>query len=128
MLPSALCSGHVQKSLTHAQSCLTSVDFQEVGELQEAKQLLIQQKLELQGQIEEAQKTLEQEQKEHQATRDGRQQREEQLLAHTREVQDQLVCLPVTLNNHRPVLPFSLVTPTAISLPRGPRRRPERSR
>lgn len=74
-------------------------------ELQEAKQLLIQQKLELQGQIEEAQKTLEQEQKAHQATRDGRQQREEQLLAHTREAQDQLVCVPVTLNDRSSVSP-----------------------
>lgn len=68
-----------------------------MGELQEAKQLLIQQKLELQSHIEEVQRTLEQEQKEHQATRDGRQQREEQLLAHTREVQDQLVCPPSLL-------------------------------
>lgn len=65
--------------------------FQELGELQEAKQLLIQQKLELQGQVEAAQSALEQEQKEHQATRDGRLQREEQLLALTREVQDKLV-------------------------------------
>ena len=59
--------------------------------MREAKQLLIQQKLELQGQVEAAQKTLEQEQKEHQATRDGRSQREEKLLAQTKAVQDQLV-------------------------------------
>lgn len=67
------------------------VGFQELGELREAKQLLIQQKLELQGQVEAAQKTLEQEQKEHEATKDSRTQREEQLLAHTRDIQDQLV-------------------------------------
>lgn len=64
---------------------------QELGELREAKQMLIQQKLELQRQVEAAQKTLEQEQKEHQATRDSRSQREEQLLAQTKGVQDQLV-------------------------------------
>uniref|UniRef100_A0A667ZMZ3 Early endosome antigen 1 n=1 Tax=Myripristis murdjan TaxID=586833 RepID=A0A667ZMZ3_9TELE len=42
-----------------------------LGELQEAKQLLIQQKLEMQGQVEAAQTALEQEKKEHQATRDN---------------------------------------------------------
>lgn len=67
------------------------VAFQEVGELREAKQLLIQQKLELQAQVEAAQAALDQEQKEHQATRDGRSQREEQLLAQTKDVQAQLV-------------------------------------
>ncbi len=61
--------------------------------MREAKQLLIQQKLELQGQVEAAQSTLEQEKKEHQATRDSRNQREEQLLAQTKDVQDQLVSL-----------------------------------
>lgn len=69
------------------------VAFQELGELLEAKQLLIQQKLELQGQVEATQSALEQEQKEHQATRDSRLQREEQLLAQTQEVQDKLVGL-----------------------------------
>uniref|UniRef100_A0A4W6E8L6 Early endosome antigen 1 n=1 Tax=Lates calcarifer TaxID=8187 RepID=A0A4W6E8L6_LATCA len=64
-----------------------SVAFQELGELREAKQLLIQQKLELQGQVEAAQGALEQEQKEHQATRDSRSQREEQLLAQTKDEQ-----------------------------------------
>uniref|UniRef100_A0A8C8DXB7 Early endosome antigen 1 n=1 Tax=Oryzias sinensis TaxID=183150 RepID=A0A8C8DXB7_9TELE len=49
----------------------------ELGELQEAKQLLIQQKLELQGQVEAAQEALKEEQKEHQATRDGMSKREE---------------------------------------------------
>lgn len=70
--------------------------------MQEAKQLLIQQKLELQGQIEAAQRSLEEEKKEHQATRDGRQQREEQLLAQNKEVQDKLVrpsVITVTLND-----------------------------
>lgn len=59
--------------------------------MQEAKQLLIQQKLELQGQIEAAQRSLEEERKEHQATKDSSQQREEQLLTQTKEVQDKLV-------------------------------------
>lgn len=68
------------------------VALQDLGELLEAKQLLIQQKVELQGQVEAAQKSLEQEQKEHQATRDSRSQREEQLCAQTKIVQDQLVC------------------------------------
>lgn len=53
--------------------------------------MLIQQKLELQGQVEVAQRATEQEQKEHQATRDGRSQREEQLHAKTKDLQDQLV-------------------------------------
>lgn len=64
---------------------------QELGELQEAKQLLIQQKLELQAQVEAAQGSLKQEQKEHQATKDSRSEREEQLLAQIRDVQDHLV-------------------------------------
>lgn len=59
--------------------------------MREAKQLLIQQKLELQGQVEAAQSAMEQEQKEHHATRDSRNQREEQLFAQTKNVQDQLV-------------------------------------
>lgn len=59
--------------------------------MREAKQLLIQQKLEMQGQVEAAQGALEKEQKEHQATRDSRNQREEQLSAQTKEVQDKLV-------------------------------------
>lgn len=67
------------------------VAFQELGELREAKKLLIQQKLELQGQVEAAQDSLQQEQKEHQATRDSKLQREEQFLAQTKDVQDKLV-------------------------------------
>lgn len=59
--------------------------------MQEAKQLLIQQKLELQGQVEAAQEVLKQEQKEHQATRDSMSKREEQHLAQTKAIQDQLV-------------------------------------
>lgn len=70
-----------------------SAGSQELGELQEAKQLLIQQKLELQGQLETVRGTLEQEQKEHQATRNSRSQREEQLRAQTKDAQDQLVGL-----------------------------------
>lgn len=61
--------------------------------MQEAKQLLIQQKLELQGQLETVRGTLEQAQKEHQATKDSRSQREEQLLTQAKDVQDQLVGL-----------------------------------
>lgn len=118
-------------SKAHTQSCLTLVDLQEVGELQEAKQLLIQQKLELQVQIEEAQKTLEEEQKEHQATREGRQQREEQLLAHTREVQDQLVRRAVAENDRRSVLaasPSTRCDRKRIFSRSWQRRRPGRSR
>lgn len=62
--------------------------------MQEAKQLLIQQKLELQGEVEAAQGALREEQKEHQVTKDSRSKREEQLLAQTKEVQDQLVSPP----------------------------------
>lgn len=62
--------------------------------MREAKQLLIQQKLELQGQVEAAQGVLEQEQKEHQATKDSRSRREEELLAQTKNAQDQLVGYP----------------------------------
>lgn len=64
---------------------------QELGELQEAKQMLIQQKLELQGQVETANAALEQEQRQHQATRGARSLREEQLLAKSKDLQDQLV-------------------------------------
>ncbi|MEQ2194787.1 hypothetical protein XENOCAPTIV_003023, partial [Xenoophorus captivus] len=67
---------------------------EELGDLQEAKQLLIQQKLELQGQVETVQGALKQEQKEHQATRDNWSKREEQLLAQTKEAQDQVVRPP----------------------------------
>ncbi len=62
--------------------------------MQEAKQLLIQQKLELQGQVEAAQSSLQQEQKEHQATKDSRSQREETLLAQVKDAQDKLVRSP----------------------------------
>lgn len=70
---------------------LVCFTFQELGELREAKQLFIQQKLELQGRVESVQGALEQEQKEHQATRDSRSHREEKLLAQHKDVQDQLV-------------------------------------
>lgn len=62
--------------------------------MQEAKQLLIQQKLELQGQVEAMQGALKEEQKEHQVTKDSRSKREEQLVVQTKEVQDQLVSSP----------------------------------
>lgn len=59
--------------------------------MQEAKRLLIQQKLELQGQVEAAQGALMQEQKEHQATRDSRSQKEEHLLTQIKNFQEQMV-------------------------------------
>lgn len=67
------------------------VEPQELRELQEAKQLLIQQKLELQSQVEAAQGDLLLEQKAHQTTRDSSSQREDQLLAKTKDLQNQLV-------------------------------------
>lgn len=66
---------------------------QELGELQEAKKLLIQQKLELQTQVEAAQDGLEQERREHQSTKDSSLQRKEQFLAQIKDVQDKLVGL-----------------------------------
>lgn len=69
------------------------VAFQELGELQEAKQLLIQQKLELQTRVEAAQGDLEQERREHQATKDSILQRKEQFLAQIKDMQDKLVGL-----------------------------------
>lgn len=94
------------------------ISFQELVELREAKQLLIQQKLELQGQVEGAQSSLEQEQKEHQATKDSRQQREEQLLAQTKEVQDKLVGPSSTSHQiHLNVDHFSLHFMTQLMLP-----------
>uniref|UniRef100_A0A673X4H2 Early endosome antigen 1 n=1 Tax=Salmo trutta TaxID=8032 RepID=A0A673X4H2_SALTR len=59
-------------------------------ELGEAKQLLIQQKLEVQGRVEEVQAALEQEKTRHQATRDSVTQREEKSRVETQEVQAQL--------------------------------------
>uniref|UniRef100_A0AAY4D6G3 FYVE-type domain-containing protein n=1 Tax=Denticeps clupeoides TaxID=299321 RepID=A0AAY4D6G3_9TELE len=52
---------------------------QELKELQAGKQLLIQQKLEVQGRVEAAQASIEQEQREHQATRDSVSRREGEL-------------------------------------------------
>uniref|UniRef100_A0A4W5K3W3 Early endosome antigen 1 n=1 Tax=Hucho hucho TaxID=62062 RepID=A0A4W5K3W3_9TELE len=63
----------------------------ELRELGEAKQLLIQQKLEVQGRVEEVQAALEQEKTLHQATRDSVTQREEKSRLETQEVQAQLV-------------------------------------
>uniref|UniRef100_A0A8C7VTL5 Early endosome antigen 1 n=1 Tax=Oncorhynchus mykiss TaxID=8022 RepID=A0A8C7VTL5_ONCMY len=74
----------VSKSLTIPSYCLhlstTPLLFsppQELKELGEAKQLLIQQKLEVQGHVEEVQAALEQEKTLHQVTRDSVTQREE---------------------------------------------------
>uniref|UniRef100_A0A672JD84 Early endosome antigen 1 n=1 Tax=Salarias fasciatus TaxID=181472 RepID=A0A672JD84_SALFA len=78
------------EEVNKAKSVLEKNNTKELGELQEAKQLLIQQKLDLQSQVEAAQGALQQEQKEHQATKDGRIQREEQLSNQTKEVQEQL--------------------------------------
>uniref|UniRef100_A0A8C7DQQ8 Early endosome antigen 1 n=1 Tax=Oncorhynchus kisutch TaxID=8019 RepID=A0A8C7DQQ8_ONCKI len=62
----------------------------ELMELREAKQLLMQQKLEMQGRVEEVQAALEQEKTLHQATRNSVTQREEKLRAETQEIQAQL--------------------------------------
>uniref|UniRef100_A0A6Q2XIV5 Early endosome antigen 1 n=1 Tax=Esox lucius TaxID=8010 RepID=A0A6Q2XIV5_ESOLU len=62
----------------------------EIRELREAKQLLIQQKLEVQGRVEKAQADLEQEKTQHQAHMDTFLQKEEKLQAERQEVQDQL--------------------------------------
>ncbi|XP_016301520.1 early endosome antigen 1-like [Sinocyclocheilus anshuiensis] len=62
----------------------------ELKELQAAKQLLIQQKVELQGKVEAAQASLEQEQREHQKTRDSIKQKQQQLKAQTDKLQQQL--------------------------------------
>lgn len=71
-------------------TCMFVAD-QELGELQEAKQLLIQQKLELQTRVEAAQGDLEQERREHQSTKDSILQRKEQFLAQIKDMQDKLV-------------------------------------
>lgn len=65
--------------------------FQELGELQEAKQLLIQQKLELQTRVEAAQGDLEQERKQHQSTKDGSLRQKEKLLVQVKDLQDKVV-------------------------------------
>lgn len=106
-----------------------TVSSQELGELQEAKQVLIQQKLELQAQVEAAQGALKQEQKEHQTTKDGRSEREEQLLAQIRDAQDQLVGSQIPRNT---VLGASLLIPFSdtvnSSIKRQQRRRDGKSR
>lgn len=97
--------------------------------MQEAKQLLIQQKLELQAQVEAAQGALKQEQKEHQTTKDSRSEREEQLLAQIRDAQDQLVGSQIPGNT---VLGASLLIPFSdmvnSSIKRQQRRRDGKSR
>lgn len=102
------------------------VDVQELGELQEAKQLLIQQKLELQTRVEAAQGDLEQERREHQSTKDGILQRKEQFLAQIKDAQDKLVgriCL-------KPSRGYFGKDNTRLntSFNSWPRRKPERSR
>ena len=72
--------------------------LQELSGLQQAKQLLIQQKLEVQGQLEAERALLQTEQRAHQATRDSVGQREEQLLRQAAELQAQLVRPPCTGN------------------------------
>ncbi len=67
--------------------------LQELKELQAAKQLLIQQKVELQGKVEAAQASLEQEQREHQKTRDSIKQKQQQLKTETDKLQQQLVLI-----------------------------------
>ncbi|XP_064785715.1 early endosome antigen 1-like isoform X1 [Oncorhynchus masou masou] len=62
----------------------------ELKELGEAKQLLIQQKLEVQGHVEEVQAALEQEKTLHQVTRDSVTQREEKSRVGVQEIQAQL--------------------------------------
>uniref|UniRef100_A0A8D3DTY8 Early endosome antigen 1 n=1 Tax=Scophthalmus maximus TaxID=52904 RepID=A0A8D3DTY8_SCOMX len=76
--------------LTSELKTLTEKSEKELGELREAKQLFIQQKLELQGRVESVQGALEQEQKEHKATRDSRSHREEKLLAQHKDDQVKL--------------------------------------
>lgn len=66
---------------------------QELKDLQAAKQLLIQQKVELQGKVEAAQASLEQEQRDHQKTRDSIKHAQQQLKAETDKLQKQLVLM-----------------------------------
>lgn len=77
------------------------VAVQELSGLQEAKQLLIQQKLELQTRVEAAQGDLEQERKEHQSTKDGSLQQKEKLLGQIKDLQDKVVGLVCLTTSHR---------------------------
>jgi len=76
--------------LTSELKMLAEKSQKELAGLQEAKQLFIQQKLEVQGQLEAAQAGLQQEQWEHQVTRDAVAQREEQVLGQAKELQAKL--------------------------------------
>lgn len=109
------------------------VAVQELGELQEAKQLLIQQKLELQTRVEAAQGDLEQERKEHQSTKDGSLQQKEKLLAQIKDLQDKvvgLVCLTASHGyvgtDHR--INTGKIRDENTSFHSWPRREPEKSR
>ena len=68
---------------------------QELMELRDAKQLLIQQKLEKQGCVESSQAALEQEQREHQATRDSMNRQDEELKKERAHIKGQLVFTPI---------------------------------
>ncbi|KAJ8269411.1 hypothetical protein COCON_G00120180 [Conger conger] len=62
----------------------------ELLELRDAKQLLIQQKLEIQGSVASSQAALEQEQREHQATRESRNRQDEELKKERAHIEAQL--------------------------------------
>uniref|UniRef100_A0A665XAN8 Early endosome antigen 1 n=1 Tax=Echeneis naucrates TaxID=173247 RepID=A0A665XAN8_ECHNA len=78
-----------KSKITSELKALTEKSEKELSELREAKQLLIQQKLDLQGQVETVQGVLEQEKKEHQVTKDSRSQREEQLLVAEKKAKEE---------------------------------------
>lgn len=106
---------------------------QELSELQEAKQLLIQQKLELQTRVEAAQGDLEQERKEHQSTKDGSLQQKEKLLGQIKDLQDKvvgLVCLTTSRGyvgtDHR--ISIGKIRDENASFHSPLRRKPEKSR
>lgn len=68
---------------------------QEVSELREAKQLLIQQKLEMQGRVESQQAVLEKEKQAHQATRGSIQQQKQEMKVERDKMEGQLVACPL---------------------------------
>ena len=80
----------VREAFSKCEPCIPPA-LQELAGLQEAKQLLIQQKLEVQGQLEAERVLMQTEQQAHQTTRDLVAQREEQLLSQATELQAQLV-------------------------------------
>lgn len=76
---------------------LGSVSQQEVTDLKDAKQLLIQQKLELQGKVDNVNSALEQEKKNQQAAKEQLKKREEELKKECAEVEAKLVSVRCTL-------------------------------